>query len=101
MTYRKKIHREVTDTCPLCHIGAHIIHHTMEECPSLDPLRHTLTPPLCTDDLWDRPGPCVAFLRSSIRSSSGVCSIRADWRATHQQKFTRQGKWLDSVHTDS
>ena len=27
-SYRKRIHPEVSDTCPLCHIGAHTIHHT-------------------------------------------------------------------------
>ena len=64
--YRKRIHPEVTDTCPLCHIGAHTIHHIMEECLSLDSLRHSHTPPLyvATDDLWDCPAPSVAFLRS-------------------------------------
>ena len=37
----------------------------MDECPSLDSLRHSHTPPICTDDLSDRPGLSVAFLKSA------------------------------------
>ena len=48
-------HDVLGDSCPLCHIGTHTIHQIMEECPSLDSLRHTHI--ICTDDLWDRPVP--------------------------------------------
>ena len=62
MSYRKKLHPETSDTCPLCDISTHIIHHILEECLSLDPLRHSRTQPLSTED---RPGPTVALLRSA------------------------------------
>ena len=53
------------DTSPFFHIDTHTIHHIMKECPSLDPLRHSHTPLLCTDDLWDCPGPSNAIRRSA------------------------------------
>ena len=36
MSYRKRLHPEISDTCPLCNISTHTIHHIIEECPSLD-----------------------------------------------------------------
>ena len=42
MTYRKRLHPETSDTCTLCNISTHTIHHIMKECPSLDPLRHPI-----------------------------------------------------------
>ena len=55
MSYRKRLHHEKSDTCPLCNISTHTIHQIMEEGPSLGPLRHSYTQPFCTEDLWDRP----------------------------------------------
>ena len=51
----------------------------MEECPSLDPLRHPHAQPLCTEVFWDRPEPSVVFLRSA-----GL--LDQSWREATQQE---------------
>ena len=51
----------------------------MEDCPSLDLLKRSHTQPLCTGDLWDRPGPSVAFLKSA-----GL--LDQNWQGATQQQ---------------
>ena len=65
MSYRERLHLGTSDPCPLCDISTHTVHHIMEKFPSFDPLRHSHTQSLCTEDLWDHPGSSIAFLRSA------------------------------------
>ena len=62
MSYRKRLHPETSDICPLCNAHTHTIQHIMQECQSLTSLRHTYTPPIRLEDLWERPGYAVAYL---------------------------------------
>ena len=62
MAYRHRLHPETSDICPLCTSRPHTIHHVMQECQALETLRHSYTPSIRTIDLWERPGPALAFL---------------------------------------
>ena len=61
----------------------------MEECPSLDPLRHSHTQPLCAEDLWDRPGPSLALIKSASLLDQNCQG------ATQQHVTTRLGVSLN------
>ena len=62
MSYRHRLHPDTPDTCPLCNTHPYTIHHVMQECHTLNTLRHSYTPPIRTLDLWELPGCSLAFL---------------------------------------